>query len=213
LVPDLEALPDAPEGSVEVVKECLPEPGDFVLCRVNAPLIGMAFDSIKRGIPAQVLGRNIGDGLLSLVRKLRADSVDQLLGRLDEYRRSEVQFLTRRWGDRADDKIAAPDDRCECLRVLAAGSQSVQDLEQRIASLFAEANSGEAPKQFVTFSSGHKSKGLEADRVWILRPELLPHPMAQQPHEQLQEKNLAYVCITRAKRELKFVGQMPPLLN
>jgi superfamily I DNA/RNA helicase len=119
----------------------------------------------------------------------------------------------RRWGDRADDKIAALDDRCECLRVLAAGSQSMQDLEQQIVGLFAEANPGEAPKQFVTFGSIHKSKGLEANRVWILRSDLIPHPMAKQPWEVDAEKRICYVAVTRARSELKFVGQIPRCLQ
>ena len=38
--------------------------------------------------------------------------------------------------------------------------------------------------------------------LWIVEPHLMPHPMARQPWEKVQETNLLYVAITRAKSEL-----------
>jgi superfamily I DNA/RNA helicase len=59
----------------------------------------------------------------------------------------------------------------------------------------------------VTFSTAHKSKGLEADRVLILLPDKLPLTWkGQQPWEFEQEMNLKYVALTRAKKELVFVN-------
>jgi len=60
-------------------------------------------------------------------------------------------------------------------------------------------------KAGVKLSSVHRAKGLEANVVWILCPDLMPHPKAEQPWEQEQEMNLKYVAITRAKRELRVV--------
>jgi DNA helicase-2/ATP-dependent DNA helicase PcrA len=47
----------------------------------------------------------------------------------------------------------------------------------------------------------HKAKGLEANRVFIVRPDLLPMK-AVKGWQQIQETNLEYVAITRAKTEL-----------
>jgi superfamily I DNA/RNA helicase len=52
----------------------------------------------------------------------------------------------------------------------------------------------------VILSSIHKAKGLEWPRVYILgRKQLMPSPYARQAWAQEQEKNLAYVAITRAQ--------------
>jgi DNA helicase-2/ATP-dependent DNA helicase PcrA len=58
----------------------------------------------------------------------------------------------------------------------------------------------------VVFSSVHRAKGLEAKRVYILSPELMPHKMATKPWELEQERNIEYVAITRTLSELVYVG-------
>ena len=57
----------------------------------------------------------------------------------------------------------------------------------------------------VVGSTVHRAKGLEADNVFILRPDLMPHPMAKQAWEIQQEQNCMYVAITRAKKTLTYV--------
>ena len=58
----------------------------------------------------------------------------------------------------------------------------------------------------VMLSTAHKSKGLEANRVMILLPDKLPlkYPH-QQKWQEIQEMNLKYVALTRARKELIFV--------
>jgi superfamily I DNA/RNA helicase len=53
----------------------------------------------------------------------------------------------------------------------------------------------------------HRAKGLEAKNVFILKPELLPHPMAKQPWQQEQERNIKYVAFTRALESLQFITE------
>ena len=70
----------------------------------------------------------------------------------------------------------------------------------RIEGLFSdEAVSG------VVCGTVHKMKGLEADRVWIIKPEVMPHPKAKGWSLE-QEYNIMYVSVTRARRELVVVG-------
>jgi hypothetical protein len=56
----------------------------------------------------------------------------------------------------------------------------------------------------------HKAKGLEANRVFIIRPDLLPHRLSERPWQRDQEENLLYVSITRAREELHICkGDVP----
>ena len=71
----------------------------------------------------------------------------------------------------------------------------VRSLKRLIAQLFA----GRDGPLLCTI---HKSKGLEADEVVILRPDLIPSRFAKTEVDLVQEYNLLYVARTRAKRIL-----------
>jgi len=73
----------------------------------------------------------------------------------------------------------------------------VDNLKSTIDELFSDAQAS------IWLSSVHRAKGLEADRVFIIRPEQLP-PRWSKPGtwQYEQELNLKYVAMTRAKKEL-----------
>lgn len=77
--------------------------------------------------------------------------------------------------------------------------KSVGDLVNKLSMLFSNKVKG------VVFSSVHKAKGLEAKNIFILRPELMPHPKAEAEWELEQEDNCLYVAVTRTKNRLIFV--------
>jgi superfamily I DNA/RNA helicase len=83
----------------------------------------------------------------------------------------------------------------ETLRSLAEDLASVTELEARIGQLFNDAAT--APGGQIVCSSVHKAKGLETDRVFVLKDTLREWPE--------EEKNIQYVAITRAKRELVWI--------
>ena len=93
-------------------------------------------------------------------------------------------------------------DRYQSIKVVWEASQNLettQDLIRTIEDLFAV----EDPA--VSLSTIHRAKGLEADRVYVLRRDLMPHPMAKTDEARKQEANLEYVCYTRAKHELVLI--------
>jgi DNA helicase-2/ATP-dependent DNA helicase PcrA len=172
------------------------KPGDLVLCRCNAPLVKPAFSLIRRHIKAVILGRDIGSGLTTLVRKMRAGSIIDLVTKLTEYGNREVAKLL------AADKNSAAEalhDRLETIVALSDGCTSVSEVEDNIEMVFSDKEEG------VVFSSVHRAKGAEAERVFILSPELMPHPMAKQPWEREQERHIEYVAMTRTKETLVYV--------
>ncbi|MCL4256399.1 MAG: ATP-binding domain-containing protein, partial [Anaerolineae bacterium] len=80
---------------------------------------------------------------------------------------------------------------------------SIDALEVKIKNLFGD---NKPHDDVVTFCTVHKSKGLEADRVFILAPDKLPLSFEGITPEQLQQEyNLLYVAETRAKHVLVIV--------
>ncbi|MGH9389016.1 MAG: UvrD-helicase domain-containing protein [Vicinamibacteria bacterium] len=204
IVPQIEAAPAAPEGVIATLPRAeavrMMEEGDMVLCRVNAPLAEIALELIRGGKKAVVRGRDISSSLLALVKKQRGAQKDlpRLIAQLSEYRDREVAKLQKAKKESQADSLR---DRVETLFVLADGITSVEGLVARIESIFSDAREG------VVCSSVHRAKGLEAERVFIYRQELMPHPKALPGWQMEQEWNLRYVALTRSKRELYFVAK------
>jgi superfamily I DNA/RNA helicase len=211
LVPDLESMPEAIEGTIDTMGEeraaDAMRPSDMVLCRVNAPLVSAAFRLLKRDVPAIIKGRNFGADLVRFVQGLHADSTADLSEQVDEHHARETKRLDARRA--RPEAYVTLNDKCECVHELASACKSVAEVVAKIEALFSDA----AQKHMVILSSVHRAKGLEADRVFVLKPELMPHPLASQAWEQVQERNIAYVAATRAKRDLVFVGDIPSIFG
>ena len=188
------------EGTIDTIsKEKIHETiveDDMVLCRINAELVPVAFSLIRKGIKATIKGKDIGKSLVTLIKKQRADDVPDLFYNLEEFREKQyAKFLKL---DKVG-KIAQLDDQIATLDVMSEGANSVAELITRCETLFSDERSA------VTLSTIHKAKGLEAKNVYILRPDLLPHPMAKKPEHIAQESNLKYVAVTRTQEKLVWV--------
>ena len=85
----------------------------------------------------------------------------------------------------------------------------VDDLVADIENMFGNTPDGQQP-QVLTLSTIHKSKGREWHRVYLLgREKYMPSPYAKKDWQMEQEKNLEYVAITRALKELIMVTAPP----
>ena len=204
-VPHIEAAEGAADGVVETVSgeeylELVAE-DDYVLCRTTAPLVSHCMKLIADGRYARVLGREIAKGLVTMVQDIGEKlPIDEFLLALTDYTNKKSEALLRR---ERDVQIQILQDKAECIRALAAEATTGEDVILKIEEVFSdhEARNG------ITFATIHKAKGLEGDRIFILHPELLPHPMAKLDWQIKQESNLAYVAITRAKQELRWVKE------
>lgn len=207
LVPDYLAAESAPAGVVETMPLAklakAVTPGDFVLSRKNAPLVRTCLSILRVGTRAKVEGRDVGKGLVALVKKLKAKSMPNFLERLEAWEAKEVARALKLKPERAEVKRAEIEDQAETLRALADGLSGIPELEARIESLFADVEG--APSQVVC-STVHRSKGLEAANVFILKETLVRRgkdgkPLAQSP----EEANIEYVAITRAQQRMVWV--------
>jgi DNA helicase-2/ATP-dependent DNA helicase PcrA len=213
IVPDLLPAPDAERGSVDTIHEGtftqMVDNRDMVLCRVNAPLIGMAFRLIGQGRPAKVRGRDIGASVvktLDQIEKLEGFRFDQFLTFVEKWAAINMVLAQQK---KSETLAQSARDRADCAEAIYMGAvnegaRTVGDLRAWVERIFTDTENGH-----ILLSSIHKAKGLEADRVFILRPDKLPHPMAKSPAAIEQEENLRYVAYTRAMRQLFIVSPDP----
>jgi superfamily I DNA/RNA helicase len=202
-VKDFKPRSDAEHGEVNDAVDFAPQVGDMVLCRVNAPLVNHCFRLIIAGIPAYVLGRDIGQSLNALIKKVTHD-VSMDIATFKDALRQYVLTQVRMLMELEKENVAhGLQDRRDCLFALMGNVQTVNGLMDNIKTVF-----DDGKKAGVVFSTIHKAKGLEADTVWILKPDLMPHPMAKSKADREQEWNLCYVAITRAKRVLNYCGRV-----
>lgn len=195
LVPHIEYSEDQNNGTVVSMdaqkyrREAINQ--DLVLCRTTAPLVQEALKMISMGKAAFVLGRDIGKDLIELYERLTKNEPFSLEA-LALYETQQMERLKNK-----ETILLRVQDQIETLRALYQAHSS--DLIKAINQLFVETSNG------ITYSTIHKAKGLEYDRVFIICPELLPHPKCSSDWQIQQEMNLKYVAITRAKKELVFV--------
>lgn len=198
IVPDIKALDSAPDGCVRsgsVLTEA--ESGDFVLCRTTLPLVKLFFEFLGKNKKAIIKGSDIGIHLIELIGTIPT------LEKLKEFWETELSNYRR---DLKASGILNPlehsgystlQDKVTTLLFLAQLATNITDLKVKINAIFTDKIEG------ICLSTVHKIKGLEANRVFIVRPDLLPLPNARS-WQYVQEKNLEYVAYTRAKLELIF---------
>lgn len=174
-----ETPPWAEKGLVEDMSESRSinemQPGDLVLCRVNADLIQTAFDLIRAGKRAHVKGRDIGSGIKALIIKSNAGTTKEFLDWASGWLDRELEKAAMR-EDEAKRQRAL--DRHDTILVIAEGTKYINEIEMRCDALFVDDDDNSQDGSSVTLSTIHKAKGLEADNVFIIRPDLLPHPAA-----------------------------------
>lgn len=189
-VPTLEAAPDAPAGIVRVCS--LPaadwSEGDLVVSRLNAPLTRCALSAIRAGKRARIQGKEFAQSFRLWAQSFGVRRASDLVQTARGWVRAELAKLGDGDQDAAEDLL----DRVDTLEALAEGCSTADEVYARLDLLF----SGNGPA--LLFSSTHRAKGMERDRVYVLA-------WTYKPERSLEEENLAYVAVTRAKRELVLV--------
>lgn len=210
VVSHIEAAPGAKEGLVETLgafNAKMFQPSDLIICRNNAPLINFAYRLIKAKVRCKVLGRDIGKDLVSLINRFEHNnSVAELARLLEEWLHEQIEIIKAKDIDN-EAGVQAVQDRYDSISVFVTGTtaKTVSALIVEIEEMFAEPADANG-KGFVLLSSGHKSKGLEATRVFHLDSFLLfPRFVQFGTWEYAQEQNLDYVMRTRAKDELYYI--------
>ena len=222
LVPQIQAAPTAIAGiEDEITHEKLATTvkiGDTIMCRCTAPLVEVAFDLIRKGLPAKVKGRDIGKSLTAILKRIEkmpgfksADFAEEFLNYLKQYEDRAAQGI-RSNNKYPDMLLQALEDKCATIEHIfhkvdeECCAHNLASIEAEIERIFADAIDGRC----VQLCTIHKAKGLQGPRMFIIRPDLLMHKMAKSAEEIQQERNLAYIAMTRSQEYICWV-KPPPL--
>ena len=202
----IEAAEGAPRGEVQQLGTNWTTksfaPNDLIVCRTTKPLIQVGYKLLKARVPARIMGREIGQGLKSLINKLNAKGIDALGTKLGAWCEREVEKALVK---KHDDKVEAIQDKADAISCLIDGlpetNRTIPALLAVIDELFSEG------VNVVTLATIHKAKGLEAHKVFWLNSSQCPAKWAKQDWQKQQEINLCYVATTRAQETLVLIEE------
>jgi DNA helicase-2/ATP-dependent DNA helicase PcrA len=211
---DIEANDNAIEGEIRYdVNPYDPKNNDMVLCRNTAHLVKLYMKYNRINKKSYLKGRNIGEQFKTLILQTNKDYLSKdmmsdgvfprLYERLFDAINKEISVTGMEYEDVVNTRtIADLIDSIKALEALSDGIVWKDDLIEKINTIFTDDS-----KDGVCLSTIHKSKGLEADNVYILCPSLMPSKHARQKWEIIAEDNLMYVAITRAKKTLNYISE------
>lgn len=204
-----------PEGAIYQDKEStfLPKVqlGDMVVCRTNAPLFVCCLQLLRVGTPFKTTIKAFFEEIIHLIESFDAKNLVDLMAHLEEWKERKLEQCV---GPKADYAVIV-NDQVAAIKVAIHNSSSVQGLIGLIESCFKvkrstgyEDNDDDSDRnvtvdpRWIFLTSIHQAKGLEANRVWWLQHDLVPHPKAKLIE---QEINLRWVAGTRAISDLVLV--------
>jgi DNA helicase II / ATP-dependent DNA helicase PcrA len=206
-VQHIESHPDSADG---IVDECnlqdlpnLVTQEDAIICRNTKPLVEVAYNLIRNKIPCKVEGRKIGEGLIKLATRWKVKTVGTLINKLEAYKEKEIEKYKKKENESMCQVI---EDQVETLAVFidqCKVDDPISTLISKIQELFDDTEN----KKILVLSTIHRSKGREWNRVFALGiNHYSPSKYAKRDWELVQENNLLYVLVTRAKNHLTKVN-------
>src|ERR1035437_1727946 len=209
IVSHIEYSETAVEGKVSIASYKDIEYGDWVLCRNTKPLVILCIYLIKKKQKAHIKGDEIGKSMIHMLKRINEPKFKLALGKLN-HQVTELKEKLKSLGvvhPDYNEQVVAMNEKIEIIEYLGEGNNSVEKVLGLLQSIFKNDEAG------IKLSTIHKAKGLENDRVFILCPELMPSKYAVQPWQQVQEQNLRYVAITRARSQLFYVKDFDKLIE
>ena len=216
-VSEIQATENAILGEIKYdVDPYNPKPGDMVLCRTTYPLVKLYTEYLRINKKSYIRGKDIGESLISTINEFRglgAWPLNKSLMDIGLFRSLYKHFfkisenMAQKSGLSEEEAyFSAPAmefyDTIASLEILSEGINDTDELIEKIRTIF---NDGK--NDAVCLSTVHKSKGLEADNVFILCKSQMPSLYATKEWEIISERNLEYVAITRAKKSLQYIDE------
>lgn len=131
---------------------------DVVLCRNNRPIIELAYELLRRGVPCQIEGRNFASSLIKLCQRWKLRTLDELEDQLGVYRDKQVEKLL---GKKDEGGAARLEDKIDTLITLlgsvrSSGKSQISDLVDKINLMFGDTDNFDKKPKVLTLSTVHK---------------------------------------------------------
>jgi superfamily I DNA/RNA helicase len=224
LYPEIPIKPrdHAPQGRIEVIEESdlwdrnlesSIKTGDLIVARCTSSLVELNLKLITRGITCNLVGTSLKQDLLERLEEISSQAgfvypdFPLFCQKYLEFKRSIYEQ-----NDHGMMLMMKLQDLIKAIKAIYAHfqqCQSIEELEYCIEQLFGSENN-----EAVLLSTVHRAKGMEAKRVYIAEPYLLPLYWDNQKAWQLeQENNLLYVALSRSTCNLYLIGDAPWFTN
>lgn len=202
-------------------------PGDLIISRIKAPLMEMVFFFVQKNVKVRIHQDEVKPFVSDLTRLFSRDERSEDIKLIYRGFENLKNKISQRWKWRiGKDAGRITDDDARQLYIQteeAILEAKLEFLHDRYIKWGDKVNTIEdivkVLKQFITaekdsvrLSSIHRAKGLEENNIFILDYDKLPFTRPdQQDWENVQEENLKYVAITRARENLYLVGSPTPI--
>jgi len=200
----------------EVVKKARAQ--DLIISRYREPVIFLIFDFINKNRQVQIHRDEVDDIINELKNLFKQEERSVVITEMADGFEALKEAVFNRWSfiiEKESRKLANSSERSMYIQVKTEylnnrleflhkkyvqwknSCRTINDMLLKIKEFISAADN------CVKLSTIHRAKGLEAERVFVLNFDELPHfKPSHKPWERTQEKNLKYVAITRACREL-----------
>lgn len=219
--------PNAPDGFVKKIEKDeikkFAQPGDLVISRKNKWLAECVLSLAKAGIPVYMEDKAMVDDIKKIITKSKCTSIRGLKTHLEKMIVSyheKIKKLAKKKAESVEDnekkveEVADTSSKIDNINFLdailksyvASGkslSTSTDIFTNYITKLLNTAPSPDC----VRICSVHKAKGLEAENVFVLNEGKIAYDFRQSKEQNIQEKNLSYISMTRAKNGLYLVKE------
>lgn len=206
--PDVEVCETNIKGEIRYGSPSEIDSGDMVLCRNNRPLVKLYFDLLSQGKAPVLIGSDIQVGLEALVSKVIKKTVDEGISIIYERLEKVKEELLAKGVKNVKEhpKYESLRDKIKTVEIISNRFDHMKEVYREIGELFKEKDS------CIKLLTIHKAKGMEADRVFYIErfegKKLLPSSYATKDWEIVQENNLKFVMLTRAKKSLIFIPNL-----
>lgn len=182
--------------------------GDMVLCRNNRPLVSLYFKLLRQEKNPILIGADIQVGLEALISKVLKKRVEDGLEDLYERLNTVGEELISKGVKNIKEhpKYESLKDKILTIEIIGERFETMKEVRVSIVEMFKE------KEDCIKLMTIHKSKGLEADRVFYIErfdsKRLLPSLFATKDWQVVQETNLKFVMLTRSKRSIIFIQNL-----
>lgn len=183
------------ETNINNIKE-----DSMVICRNSGPLISLYFKLLALNKNCFIKGEDILNTVIRFIKPYNNLTVSAAMTEM-EYK---LQDLGKAETEEGKIKFYVFKENysnfAKIVQHMCSQLETIDSFLNKLKSLFIDKENA------IMLCTIHKSKGLEADVVYILDEGLIPSKFAKTEEQLRQEQNLKYVARTRAREEMYFLN-------